>query len=43
MIADQRADAGETILLQVSAEDPDGNPILYSATGLPDLRSHCLP
>jgi len=34
-IPGQRNEVGEDVLLQVRAEDPDGNPLGYSATGLP--------
>jgi YVTN family beta-propeller protein len=35
-VAPQRNDTGETVLLQIVAEDPDGNALSYSAAGLPD-------
>ena len=34
-IADRRNHVGDPVLLQVEAEDPDGNPLTFSALGLP--------
>jgi YVTN family beta-propeller protein len=35
-LPDQEDNLGESVLLRVEAEDPDGNPVSFSAVGLPD-------